>query len=245
MQSRLRDLILIAVMLVGGANCLADTAQQFDAANKLYEAKQYGDAKSAYDKLIMTGPPSANLYYNRGNAEWRLGDAGNAVLDFERALALEPSHPQARANLEYVRDQTGAKTTSLQWWERALAAMDANMGSIVFAVCGWGALFCIAAMMMRAEGRAGLVLGLLTCILVGAYAGGCIWEAGVLSTKAIIIAKSTQARVAPADVAPVADTLPAGSEVLLPETRGSWTYCTLPDGTRAWVPTEAIAAVKG
>ena len=44
---------------------------------------------------------------------------------------------------------------------------------------------------------------------------------------------------------PMADVLPAGSEVLAPENHGTWTYCTLPDGTtRAWVPTDTIEKVK-
>ena len=92
--------------------CKADDAAvtaKFDAANRLYETKDYANAKAAYDQMIKSGPLSANLYYNRGNAEWKLGDGGAAIADYERALALEPSHPQARVNLDFVRDQTAQK----------------------------------------------------------------------------------------------------------------------------------------
>ena len=237
----------LAVMLAFGAARGADTPNtgQFDKANGLYEAGKYDEAKQAYGDLVKSGPLSANLFYNLGNAEWKLGNGGEAAADYERALALDPSHPQARANLDFVREQTGAKTATQEWWERALGAIDASTAAMLLAVCAWVALFCLAVMLLRPAGRSGPVVTLTICLLVGGYAGGCLWEANGQATKAVVIAKLTQAREAPADVAPVADTLPAGSEVLAPEERGPWTYCTLPDGTRAWVPTEALENVRG
>ena len=217
---------------------------QFDAANQLYEAGKYDEAKLAYDRLVKSGPWSANLYYNLGNAEWKLGNGGEAAADYERALALEPSHPQARANLDFVRDQTGAKTAPQQWWERALGTMNANAAAVLLAVSGWVALFCIALALLRPQGRTGPVVTLAFCLLAAGYAAGGLWLTNAQATKAIVIAKTAQARVAPADVAPIADVLPAGSEVLAPEERGPWTYCTLPDGRRAWVPTDALEKVK-
>ena len=233
----------LALLACGASRAAADTAQ-FDAANQLYEAGKYDQAEQAYSQLVKSGPWSANLFYNLGNTEWKLGNGGEAAADYERALALEPSHPQARANLNFVRDQTGAKTATQEWWDRALEAIDANTASVLLALCGWAALFCVAVILVRPEGRTGSVVTLALCLLVGGYAAGCLWEASGQATKAVVIAKSTQARVAPTDVAPMADVLPAGSEVLAPEERGPWTYCTLPDGTRAWVPTDALEKVK-
>jgi len=220
---------------------------QFDKANVLYEAARYDDAKQAYSQLVKSGPWSANLFYNLGNAQWKLGHGGEAAVDYQRALALEPSLSQARANLEFVRDQTGARIAPQQWWETALGSMDANAAAILLAVCGWVALFCLAVALLRPNRLTGRVRSLVTlalCLLVAGYAAGCLWEANGQSTKAVVIAKSTQARMAPADVAPIADVLPAGSEVLAPVERGPWTCCTLPDGTRAWVPTDAIEKIR-
>jgi len=247
MHSRLRNSIqraaVIAVLLACGAARGADTSQ-FDAANQLYEAGKFGEARQAYAGMVKSGPLSANLLYNLGNAEWKLGNGGEAAADYERALALEPSHPQARANLEFVREQTGARTAQRRWWQEALGAIDANTAALMLAVCGWVAMFCLAVVLLRPAGRSGPVITLAICLLAAAYAAGCLWQANGEATKAVVIAKSTQARMAPTDVAPVADVLPAGSEVLAPEERGPWTYCTLPDGTRAWVPTDAIERVK-
>jgi tetratricopeptide (TPR) repeat protein len=235
--------MLLAFCTARGAD--APNPGQFDQANGLYEAGKYDQAKQAYGALVKSGPLSANLFYNLGNTEWKLGNGGEAVADYERALALEPSHPQARANLDFVRDQTGAKTSTPEWWERALGALNASTASLLLSICGWVALFSLAVVLLRPANRSGPVVTLTLSLLAAGYAGGCLWEANGQATKAVVIAKVTQAREAPADVAPVADTLPAGSEVLAPEERGPWTYCTLPDGARAWVPTDALEKVRG
>ncbi len=240
------EVVMMAVVLIGsmarGGDVLNTTG--FDKANGLYEAGKYGEAKQAYGQLVKSGPWSANLFYDLGNTEWKLGNGGEAAADYERALALEPSHPQARANLDFVREQTGAKTAAPGRWERGLQALDPTTATMLLSVCGWVAMFCVAVVLLRPAGRTGPVVTLTICLLVGGYAGGCLWEANAQATKAVVIAKVTQAREAPADVAPVADVLPAGSEVLAPEERGPWTYCTLPDGTRAWVPTADLEKVK-
>jgi tetratricopeptide (TPR) repeat protein len=247
---RILRLAAAAVLMTASASKAAESADanvtaQFDAANQLYEAKQFDKAKDAYDRMVKNGPLSANLFYNRGNAQWKLGNGGAAVADYERALALDPGDQQARVNLDFVRDQTGAKTAMQQWWEHALEAMDASSATVLLSVCGWVALFCLALVLLRPEGRTGPIVTLTMSLLVGAYASGSIWQANLQGTKAIVVAKSAPAHVAPADVAPIADVLPAGSEVLAPETRGPWTYCTLPDGDRAWIPTDALEKVKG
>ncbi len=241
--------VVMALLACGAIHAIAQTAGadtgQFDKANALYEAGKFADAKQAYQAMAKSGPLSANLFYNLGNTEWKLGNGGEAAVDYERALALEPGHPQARANLEFVRNQTGARRAAPEWWEQGLQMLDANTAAILLAVCGWVTLFCVAAVLLRPSGRTGPVVTLTLSLLVGAFAAGCLWEANGQATRAVVIAKSVQARVAPADVAPVADTLPAGSEVLSPQNRGPWTYCTLPDGTPAWVPSDAIEQVRG
>ncbi|MGA3171103.1 MAG: tetratricopeptide repeat protein [Chthoniobacteraceae bacterium] len=243
MPNLLRNLVVFAALSACAISRGADTSQ-FDAANRLYEAGNFSGAKQAYGQLAKTGPWSANLFYNLGNAEWKLGNSGEAAADYERALILDPSHPEARANLDFVRDQTGAKWANLSWWEQALSELDPNAASILLTISCWGAFFCLAVILLRSKGRTGPVITLTLLLLVAAYSAGCLWESDTQATRAVVIAKSVEARVAPAEVAPVADTLPAGSEVLSPEDRGQWTYCTLPDGAPAWIPSDALEKVN-
>lgn len=234
----------LAALLISRSLAAAQDVSAFDAANRLYENGKFAEAKAAYQGLVKSGPWSANLFYNLGNSEWKLGQSGWAALDYERALALQPGHAEARANLDFVRGQTGAKTAVRSWWAEALAALPATPATILAAVCGWLFLFCLAARLLR-QGTSsfGAAAALVLALLGGAYAGGALWLSAREAGRAMVIAPSAQARVAPADAAPVADVLPAASEILAPEERGPWTYGTLPSGVRAWVATEAVQRV--
>ena len=41
-----------------------------------------------------TGAGSANVFYDLGNTDFRLGSVGRAILSYERTLALSPHHPR-------------------------------------------------------------------------------------------------------------------------------------------------------
>ena len=88
---------------------------EFDAANQLYDQEKFSEAKQEYEKLIASGEQTANLFYNLGNAFFRLGAPGLAALNYERALALDPDHPEAALNLRLLRDQTGARVFPATW----------------------------------------------------------------------------------------------------------------------------------
>src|SRR4051812_5099259 len=96
--------VLTLILLAMTAN-----AATFEEANQLYEKGKFEHARAAYETVAASGGRTANLFFNLGNAEYRLGHAGRAALDYERALALDPAHPEARMNLNLVREQSGAR----------------------------------------------------------------------------------------------------------------------------------------
>jgi tetratricopeptide (TPR) repeat protein len=65
----------------------------------------YRQAIAAYEQLIAAGIHNAKLYYNLGNAYFRLNDLGHAILHYRRGLRLEPGNRQLQANLSYARSR--------------------------------------------------------------------------------------------------------------------------------------------
>jgi tetratricopeptide (TPR) repeat protein len=75
----------------------------FLEGNKLYEAGDYINAISLYETLITSfNVKNSILYYNLGNAYYRINDIGKAVLNYERALRLSPSDEDIRYNLKFI-----------------------------------------------------------------------------------------------------------------------------------------------
>src|ERR1700674_3033017 len=72
------------------------------AANQAYQNGKYEEAKVDYLQLVHAGQFSADLFYNLGNVWFKLGDQGRAILNYERALLLNPRLEEAGVNLRTV-----------------------------------------------------------------------------------------------------------------------------------------------
>ena len=80
----------------------ADNDSLYLIANALYQQGQYEPALERYNAVILSGKESADLYYNMGNAAYRSNSIGHAILYYEKALKLEPTHEDAIHNLDFV-----------------------------------------------------------------------------------------------------------------------------------------------
>jgi len=217
----------------------------FEAANRAYDDGKFAEAKAGYEKLVEAGEWSANLFYNLGNADHRLGATGRAMLDYERALALDPAHPEALANLALLRKQSGAKQRAAVWQDRVFVGQSRDVWTVVAAVSGWCAIFGLVLVFTsrRAE-KAGLWVATLAGLLLCGYAASGLWWRGQDRNLGVVVARQTESRLAPADSAALAEALPAGSRVRVLSERGEWIYCALPGAGRGWIPRSAVERVR-
>lgn len=72
-------------------------------ADSAYNKEDYGLAVSLYNESIAQDGASSGIYYNLGNAYYRDGKLGKAIVCYERSLAFDPSNEDARTNLEFVK----------------------------------------------------------------------------------------------------------------------------------------------
>src|SRR5258707_14343752 len=84
--------------------------------------------------MVHGGQWNANLFYDLVNAYSRTRDFGRAVLNYERALALDQHHPEATANLQIARDESRALELQPTRLERYLQFASINQYSIAAAV---------------------------------------------------------------------------------------------------------------
>ena len=70
-----------------------------------YIKEDYAAAIQIYEALLKNGEAS-EVYYNLGNSYYKIGEIAKAVLNYERALLLQPGNSDIRANLEVARAKT-------------------------------------------------------------------------------------------------------------------------------------------
>jgi len=225
----------------------AQADSDFAKANRDFAQGHFKEAISGYEALIRDGQWTANVFYDLGNAYFRTGDFGRAILNYERALALAQHHPEATANLQIARDEAHALELQPSWPERYLQFATVNQYSVTAAVAFWVAAFCLAALIFTPRRSAASISLLLVMLLVFAVAIFAIWQVERGSkgnALAIVTGKDVQARLATADTANAVLALPPGSEVKILSTRGDWTYVALPNNLRGWIPAKNAEQVR-
>lgn len=120
LRSILIAVALLAVDTVSAADAKTTADVCWQRAIDAYTERRYADAVADFEQVAALGYHSADLYYNLGNAYFKLGqerlngigrsfasgELGRAVLNYRRALRLDPSMTDARYNLELAVDYT-------------------------------------------------------------------------------------------------------------------------------------------
>jgi len=97
--------ILLTVILTIVCQQPVTASQLTEQADSAYTAGQYDRVIELYNRAAATEGTSATLYYNLGNAHYRQKHPGLAILNYERALRLDPTMEEARANLDFVNSR--------------------------------------------------------------------------------------------------------------------------------------------
>lgn len=79
------------------------TGRLAEQADSAYAADNFSLAEQLYRESITSEGTSSTICYNLGNAYYRQGNLGMAIVNYERALKLDPTNKDARINLEFVK----------------------------------------------------------------------------------------------------------------------------------------------
>ena len=95
-------LISLSMVFVPYLSASNDFIQE---ADKAYMDDDFENALELYLQAAQEDGNSSNLYYNIGNCYYRLNMPGKAILNYERALKLDPSNKDAATNLSFVNSR--------------------------------------------------------------------------------------------------------------------------------------------
>ncbi|NNC83200.1 MAG: tetratricopeptide repeat protein [Flavobacteriales bacterium] len=236
---------------------LAGLGQVLDSliikGNQAYEQNDYETALSYYltaDSLIA----SADLDLNIGNAYYKSGRIGKAILHFERAIKARPLDEDILHNLQLARNLTldrleeSTSSAFTLWWRGVLlkTGMDTlAWTSILLAILSALGWVYFRSSRSRGARQLGFTLGLiLFCVSML-----CLWMSlsarKVIESQdeAIILSSRVEVHSAPDDGSTELFVLHEGSKVTLLEERGAWTHIALPNGNKGWMPSHQVEAI--
>ncbi len=250
-----KGFVLILLFGVSLMQLFASNAETlFAEGNEAYKAKDYNKAIEHYDRLVSEGYKSADLEYNLGNAWYRQGSIGRAILHYERALILDNKHEATAKNLVFVRSKVNTEIEPLpdffltKWWASARMALGTtSMGSVAVLLwwAGFGALAISLLSKSKKQKKWGLLGGFsLLLISVLPFALAFSRSAYERNTKqAILVQKTAILRSAPEDASQEVMTIPEGTKLHQLTRQEGWWQVSLENGEMGWLPEQAMVRI--
>ena len=219
-----------------------------------YIRNDYASAIQIYESLLKKGE-AAEIYYNLGNSYYKADDIAKAILNYERALLLQPGNADIRANLEIARSKTIDKVVSVPdiffvAWVKSLInclSVDAwaKLGIVFFILLliSFSLFFLFKQIVWKKSGFIAGIVFLFLVVLSNIFASEQKSEL-VNRNKAIILSPSVTVRSTPSESGTSLFILHEGHKIEVKDnSMREWKEIRLEDGKVGWVPTSAIEVI--
>lgn len=252
-------LLFVVLCFSGFVNASVDTAksQQGDSsetAAAAYAKGDYQQAAECYTKLLKVGE-SAELYYNLGNCEYRLGNITQSIIAYERALRLNPGDSDTRYNLQFLRGKTIDKVVPVDemffvtWYHSLQNLMSIDAWAILAVSAFVLALILILAylfgsnILLRKIGFFGALVGLLIFVLGLLFA----YQRKVALSEhniAIVLTPTLNVKATPAESSSDAFVIHEGTRLTITDSSmNAWYGVRLDDGKEGWLPKNSVEVI--
>ena len=240
-------MLLLSLGLASTSGAAVDPSALFVRAGGLYSEGRYADAARKYEDVLASGVESANLHYNLGNAYFRAGDVGRAILSYERARRLAPRDPDVLANLAFARGR-GAEAEPRSLLSRILFPLGERMTTdwlFLLGVVTWTAFFVLLAAArvvpsVRVGARRGAIAaGILTLVLLTS----ALYRLLTVELPPHVIVVSDRIatiRFEPSTSGAAHFEVKPGAFLRLVAEREGWAQVARSDGLRGWVERKSI-----
>ena len=219
-----------------------------------YIKEDYAAAIQIYEALLKNGE-AADVYYNLGNSYYKIGEIAKAVLNYERALLLQPGNGDIRANLEVARAKTIDKVEPVpevffvSWIKSLTNSMSvdawATWGIVSFILLIVSLYFFIFSkqIMWKKIGFISGIIFLIITVCSNLFASQQK-EHLVNRNEAIVMNPSVTVRSTPSESGTSLFILHEGRKVNVKDnSMKEWKEIRLEDGKVGWVPASAIEVI--
>ena len=253
----MRKLILNTLLFILPALVLASDAEKiFEEANELFKSNEFSAAIEKYEAIEMQGYKSSELFYNLGNAYYKINKPGKAILNYERALLI--STAKSRSDIKYNLDLARENLPDdievlppffLKRWKENVRQVTSSKGwsilALLFFWLGLGGFVVWLKGESRERRKIGFVVGLALIVFcaIPFYLAIDSLSVEKSSGLAVIMTTEVNLRSAPDEVSTSTLLLHEGTSVELLDQIGEWYKVKLLNGEQGWLPMNALEKV--
>lgn len=248
--------IVIAMIFIAPFYLFADELPReiFSEGNNAYRNGDYLQAIEKYEKILNNGYSNAEIYYNLGNAYFKLKKIPEAILNYEKALKLNPSDEDIQFNLKIANLQTVDKIEPLpmmfyeKWWHAlnnwfSSASWSALM--IIFIWLGFIGLALYLFMFSSGIKKISFFVAVISFVIAifSFIFANTSYLHETSEESAIIFSESVYVKSSPDKGSTDLFILHEGTKVELLDQVGEWTKIRLANGNVGWLQRSSIETI--
>ena len=249
-------LLLLLPSALHAQEALSYPDSLWQAGVNAYTEGRYADAAADWQGILDAGLSSADLYYNCGNAWFKLGETGKAILNYERAARLDPSSADIRYNLEFARATTQDRIDTVPeffleaWGRKACYLLPSNVWAVL-SIIFWALTLALALLFLlgpsTAARKTGFFAGIVTLLIALLGWDFAHWQKQEAETRdeAVVMRAVSPVKSSPSSDNAAKDLfiLHEGTKVRLLDTVSGWHNIELSDGRQGWLRSSDVEVI--
>ncbi len=242
---------LIFIFLNSFGSSLEDSLQ---AGNAFYSREKFEDAIRVYEYVIEQGYEAPELYYNLGNAYFKSHKVTYSILNYEKALLLDPRNEDTQYNLDLAKSFVIDKIEPvpgfiLSEWHYVFVNLFSSNVWAILSISSFVLLLLSLSLYLylRQYGVKKLFFWLSVLLLyltVSSFVFSYHHRRLLLNHgTALVLSPSVTVESSPDHSGTDLFLIHEGTKITVKESVGDWTKIRLSDGKEGWVPTESIIRI--
>ncbi|MFC7356062.1 tetratricopeptide repeat protein [Jejudonia soesokkakensis] len=243
--------VLVYILLCVVSISIAQNNALFDQGKAAYKSERYQDAINAWMKVLDNEQHSASLYFNLGNAHYKMNHVGLSVYYYEKALQLSPNDADIKTNLAFAQNaridaiEPLPKTIFAKWNASVLQLFTFEGWALlsVILVSTFVLLFLGYYFSASERNKRMLFISSILSVIMGIAALTMAFKtySDVTSNNpAIVLAEISEVKSGPSLGSDNAFTLHEGTKVQILDTEDDWLRIKLADGKEGWLPANDV-----
>lgn len=255
----------VAISLAADSKTTARAS--WKAGIEAYEGKDFASAVEAFENVVASDHASAEVYYNLANAYFRLGqqsangarmfgngELGRAVLNYERALKLDPTMDDARYNLDIAKELTNdTEAVPEGFLSRVWGSLAGLLTTNAWATISLVMLLTTVILVLIYLLHESLVLRKVSFFVAIASTLLFILSTALSLTQLSAATDTSRAVIIANDTTPVHASPDSGSKIIrqpsqgvtvvVERSQGEWTEIRFADGEEGWVRNNSVELI--
>ena len=250
-------LLCVSTTLNAQSVTFSDTTLVYNKAmaDSAYTAADYATAIHIYEQLLATEGESAPVYYNLGNAYFKSNDIARSILNYERALLLDPSDDDILFNLELARSKAVDKNAVVSelffvtWFRDFCSVLSVDGWAKCGILCFIILILCLTLFIFNKKGKTKKIIFIfailsLACTVLANAIASSQKDKLVHREGAIIMEPSVTVRSTPSVSGTELFILHEGKKVIIKDdSMKDWKEIEIEDGNIGWLPASAIEQI--